>query len=197
VQAFRGVSGRRESDCGTSTNSVADSPTSRSSLRSRIQAGLQQIQNRRRFVLSLTQSSCGAFQVRAQNSTLLRTALLWLLVFLQSSSFLLAQENQEPPFPERLRYVFDLPWCKAWQFACARCEKDNSGKIACTKRDCTRNHEFFRCVSFAVDKQCAEWTDGCNRCEWNAAGHASCTARSCFNYRPRFTCVAQDSQQQR
>jgi hypothetical protein len=160
---------------------------------------LQQIRNRRRFVPSLTRSSCRAFQVNAQNSTLLRTAkaapLLWLLVLVQSSS-LLAQENQEPPFPERLRYVFDLPWCKAWQFACARCEKDSSGSIVCAKTDCTTNHEFFRCVDFAVDKQCAEWTDGCNGCWWDRAGRASCTARSCFNYHPRFTCVTPNSHRQ-
>jgi hypothetical protein len=200
VQTIFGVSDHRESDCGAATNFVAALPPSRPSLRSRIQSGLQQIKNRRRFVPSLAQSSCREFQAPAQNLTLLRTAkaaaLLWLLVLLQSSS-LLAQENQEPPFPEGLRYVFDLPWCKAWQFACARCEKDSSGRVVCTKTDCTTNHEFFRCVDFAVDKQCARWTDGCNGCWWDRAGRATCTARNCFDYRPRFTCVAPDSRGQR
>jgi hypothetical protein len=135
-----------------------------------------------------------------QKSALLRTvkraAFLWFAILLQLSSPV-AQENQEPPLPDRLRYVFDLPWCKAWQFACARCEKEGPAEIACTKTACTGNHEFFRCVEFAVDKQCARWTDGCNGCWWDRAGRATCTARICFDYRPRFTCVAPDSRGQK
>jgi hypothetical protein len=134
------------------------------------------------------------------NSTLLRTvkraALLWLILFLQMSSPL-AQENQEPAFPERLRYVFDLSWCKSWQFACAQCEKDSSGNVVCKNTPCKGKHEFFWCADFAVDKNCTQWGDGCNRCVRDATGFAQCTLRNCFDYRPRFTCLMSNSQRGR
>src|SRR5262249_20080465 len=58
----------------------------------------------------------------------------WLLFAAGST---LAQDSPPtsgviPQVPERLHYLFDLPWCKKWDLVCIRCEKKD-GRIVCER----------------------------------------------------------------
>jgi hypothetical protein len=104
--------------------------------------------------------------------------------------------NVIPQVPERLRYLFDLPWCKKWNLQCIRCEKKD-GQVACEKvGDNCGGFQQYYCQEYNVPDECVEWTDGCNVCEriscppaTNRCGAISCTTRGCFNPKPRFQCV--------
>jgi hypothetical protein len=87
--------------------------------------------------------------------------------------------------PDRLRYLFDLPWCSAWFFKCSLCEKQGDG-ISCRPVDqnCQEDFSIFRCRGFVVPDTCDVWSDGCNYCD-----RGGCTARACVPYTPRYQCL--------
>jgi hypothetical protein len=99
-----------------------------------------------------------------------------------------------PVAPERLRYVFDLPWCKAWEFRCVRCQKQDD-EITCQRfREmvgritCEENFLTFHCWRFNPPPRCTVWSDGCNIC----GRYRNCTAQACPQYRPNFICLRED-----
>jgi hypothetical protein len=102
-----------------------------------------------------------------------------------------------PEVPERLRYLFDLPWCKRWNLICIDCErKDN--RIVCEKKsDTCGGFQQYYCKEYNVPEECLSWNDGCNVCDRIQCppvsancGSISCTARGCFNPKPRFACLS-------
>jgi hypothetical protein len=60
-------------------------------------------------------------------------------------------DHRSEEVPDRLRYIFELPWCKAWLFRCTRCEKQNDS-IVCERltESCEENFSVFRCRAFDV-----------------------------------------------
>jgi hypothetical protein len=109
----------------------------------------------------------------------------------------LAAEAQTPGLtesqavvPERLRYVFDLPWCKAWEFRCMRCQKQGD-EITCqrSRDNCEETFSQFWCTSFNLPPRCTAWSDGCNICRCR---EGCCTAQACPNYSPTFFCLLGD-----
>jgi hypothetical protein len=95
----------------------------------------------------------------------------------------LPQAPNRSTVPERLRYLFDLPRCKAWLFRSTRCERQNGG-IDCkpVEQNCEENFSIFRCRSFVVPDDCEVWGDGCNYFD-----RGRCTARACRPYIHRAT----------
>jgi hypothetical protein len=48
-----------------------------------------------------------------------------LVATLSALAFTLSGVNAQESdvvVPQRLRYIFDLPWCKKWQLSCSTCE---------------------------------------------------------------------------
>jgi hypothetical protein len=91
--------------------------------------------------------------------------------------------NEVPRVPERLHYLFDLPWCKRWSLLCIRCEKKDD-QIACEKvSDTCGGFQQYYCEEYNVPGQCLEWSDGCNVCE-----RISCPPAT-SKCGPRFQCV--------
>jgi hypothetical protein len=119
--------------------------------------------------------------------------------------------------PDQLRYLFELPWCKQWNFNCNKCEK-KEGEVVCTRNNwlppdrCTEDFSSRYCTAWSAPIECARWSDGCNVCQrapkrsalnchgpddlcqkLRDGGHWSCTLMSCDEYRadrpPRFTCL--------
>ena len=104
--------------------------------------------------------------------------------------------SEVPQVPERLRYLFDVPWCKRWKIDCLTCEKEDD-RIVCKRiRTSCGSFELYGCDEYNVPpEQCMSWFDGCNTCERiqcppnsTNCGHIFCTARACFNFKPRFVC---------
>src|SRR5262245_5498766 len=79
-----------------------------------------------------------------------------------------AQAETNLEVPERLKYLFDLPWCRKWSFGCVACSRSNN-EIQCemiSKRaDCTPPFQVYHCVDVVVPKGCVVWSDGCNTCQ--------------------------------
>jgi hypothetical protein len=95
-----------------------------------------------------------------------------------------------PEVPRSLWYLFDLPWCRAWNFNCNRCQK-NGDTIVCeqTKQGCRENWKLFDCAEIVVPRDCEVWSDGCNVCgRPKGADPGGCTAGACRPYVPRFKC---------
>jgi hypothetical protein len=94
--------------------------------------------------------------------------------------------------PESIRYVFDLPWCKMWQFRCGICEKSDN-QVVCDfdPQNCSKSSNYLRCVNFNVPAKCQIWSDGCNTCSRQPRG-ISCTALGCQPYIPAFTCMKEN-----
>ncbi|SRR6266540_5529868 len=93
--------------------------------------------------------------------------------------------------PERLRYLFDLPWCKKWRFSCVVCVK-RGDRIGCERirESCHEPFRHFFCREFDVPENCQVWSDGCNTCSRHS-GEVYCTAMGCPRYDPKFTCLSQ------
>jgi hypothetical protein len=51
----------------------------------------------------------------------------------------------QPFVPDELKYIFDLPWCKRWEFRCFRCEKAKRRRFLRTLQGRLRRE--FRCLS--------------------------------------------------
>lgn len=129
---------------------------------------------------------------------------MYALVSLVASVLLASSANSQnsslnvediPKVPERLRYLFDLPWCKKWDLSCLRCEKVGD-QISCERLggSCGDFQQYY-CREYKVSEQCLTWYDGCNECRRVPCSPASencsrisCTARACLNPRPRFVC---------
>jgi hypothetical protein len=119
--------------------------------------------------------------------------------------------------PEHLRFLFELPWCKQWNFNCNKCEKKD-GEIVCTRNDwlpqdsCAEDFSRRHCTSWSPPTECARWSDGCNICQiapkrpslncsgpddlcqkYRKGGYWSCTLMACDEHksdRPsKFTCL--------
>lgn len=91
--------------------------------------------------------------------------------------------------PERVRYLFDLHWCKKWHFECTTCEKEDQ-QFMCARKasDCEETYTHFECRKFNVSQECLRWNDGCNTCTRNSDGHTDCTLLACPGHQPWFTC---------
>lgn len=113
--------------------------------------------------------------------------------------------------PQALHYIFALPWCKAWDFNCNRCEKRGDAIVCqprklpkCQKRgdmlfcsqetapathDCKESWKLVDCAEMIVPDDCQAWSDGCNVCAPpKGSDPGGCTADACRPYVPRFTC---------
>lgn len=125
-----------------------------------------------------------------------------LLTFSVAAATLLplAPTRSETQVPDRLLYIFDLPWCSSWRFSCVSCEKGDQG-IRCetTKDDCSENFGRVSCEKYKVPGQCRAWFDGCNHCSAGTSRHGhiqiGCTQLGCTNYRPRFICLREQPEQ--
>jgi hypothetical protein len=122
---------------------------------------------------------------------IVRSAILLLLL---SQSALSASQDgsgaqKSQPIPERLRYLFDLEWCKQWEFTCLRCER-RGDSIACIRlqRDCEEAFGSFKCARVDIPLECSEWTDGCNLCR-RGEGEVSCTRSVCIPHHAEFKCL--------
>jgi hypothetical protein len=107
----------------------------------------------------------------------------------QASSPSGGRDTSQPAVPDRLRYVFDLPWCKIWEFRCFRCQKQDD-EIVCerSRENCEETFSQFRCRDFNPPPKCAGWSDGCNTCRRNGG----CSGRVCPQYRPSFICLREE-----
>lgn len=134
-----------------------------------------------------------------KRSVLAITALI-VIQLLMSVGLAVAQSSSPdsadiPQVPERLRYLFDLPWCKRWNLGCIDCVRKDD-RIVCEKKsDTCGGFQEYYCKEFDVPDQCLAWSDGCNMCELiqcppesDRCGSVSCTARGCINPKPRFAC---------
>jgi hypothetical protein len=100
--------------------------------------------------------------------------------------------------PDRLRYIFDLPWCKSWDFRCVTCRKTSAGRIACgpQRPNCNEDYTVFRCHEFNAPPRCQAWNDGCSVCARGADGLVYCTSSGgCVPYQPSFTCIKEMQKQ--
>jgi hypothetical protein len=127
-------------------------------------------------------------------------ATLVVVQLLMSVGFVQAQgpppaTSDIPEVPERLRYLFDLPWCKRWDLICMDCERKDD-RIVCEKKSnsCGGFQQYY-CKDYNVPEECLRWNDGCNVCERiqcapasASCGSISCTARACINPKPHFAC---------
>jgi hypothetical protein len=100
-------------------------------------------------------------------------------------------------FPNELKYVLEIPWCKKWDFGCFSCAKRN-GRIVCDRlvaRCDAFLYDGFTCIDFDVEKSCLQWSDGCNTCtRWQSTpGTVGCTSMACRPYVPELTCLLREA----
>ena len=76
--------------------------------------------------------------------------------------------TEVPQVPERLRYLFDVPWCRRWRLECISCEKKDD-RIVCERRsERCGSFQLYHCEEYNVlEERCLAWFDGCN--EWEPA----------------------------
>ena len=92
--------------------------------------------------------------------------------------------------PDRLNYIFDLPWCRRWDFGCISCRKLRPF-VWCSelRRNCVETFQSVTCGDFDVPADCTQWSDGCNDCTRDPIRGVLCTAKACNNHRQELSCL--------
>jgi len=126
----------------------------------------------------------------AQTSSLATVIIAMLAVAVLPNSSAIAQERPTLGVPQRLHYLFDLPWCAKWLFTCHVLCKKVGDRIQCEegRAKCDPSFEHFECREFSVRESCERWSDGCNTCT-RVSGTTYCTAMACRPYVPSFACL--------
>jgi hypothetical protein len=126
----------------------------------------------------------------AQTSSLALAIVAVLAAATLANTRAIAQDRIELNVPQRLHYLFDLPWCAKWLFTCHVLCKKVGDRIQCEegRAKCDPSFEQFECREFSVRESCERWSDGCNTCA-RVSGETYCTAMGCRPYVPSFACL--------